>query len=150
MAKSIFYHCICCPFEYMLFPIKYFYIYIYTCIYIYKLTLIKGVLCSNFQYKIADIHVAVKSFHLFNIGTWSLQFSTLLFARLTIFERFFRSNLSSVSKSIFWNERKGLPVALFTKILTIKNCRKYKTKIKKSFTKILTIILNVKIVLTFV
>jgi hypothetical protein len=41
----------------MLFPIKYFYIYIY--IYIYKLTLIKGVLCSNFQYKIADILVHV-------------------------------------------------------------------------------------------
>ena len=39
------------------------------------------------------------------------------------------------------------PVALFTKILTIKNCRKCKTKIKKSFTKILTIILSVKIVL---
>jgi hypothetical protein len=39
-------------------------------------------------------------------------------------------------------------VALFTKILTIKNCRKRKTKIKKSFTKILTIILSVKIVLT--
>ena len=38
--------------------------------------------------------------------------------------------------------------ALFTKILTIKNCRKCKTKIKKSFTKILTIILSVKIVLT--
>ena len=28
-------------------------------------------------------------------------------------------------------------VALFTKILTIKNCRKCKTKIKKSFTKYL-------------
>ena len=41
-----------------------------------------------------------------------------------------------------------IPVALFTKILTIKNCRKCKTKIKKSFTKILTIILTVKIVLT--
>ena len=40
------------------------------------------------------------------------------------------------------------PVALFTKIPTIKNCRKCKTKIKKSFTKILTIILSVKIVLT--
>ena len=40
------------------------------------------------------------------------------------------------------------PVALFTKILTIRNCRKCKTKIKKSFTKILTIILSVKIVLT--
>ena len=39
-------------------------------------------------------------------------------------------------------------IALFTKILTIKNCRKCKTKIKKSFTKILTIILSVKIVLT--
>ena len=40
-------------------------------------------------------------------------------------------------------------VALFTKILTIKNCRKCKTKIKKSFTKILTIILiSVKTVLT--
>jgi hypothetical protein len=39
-------------------------------------------------------------------------------------------------------------VALFTKILTIKNCRKCKTKIKKSFTKILTIILSVKLVLT--
>ena len=39
-------------------------------------------------------------------------------------------------------------VALFTKILTIKNCGKCKTKIKKSFTKILTIILSVKIVLT--
>ena len=39
-------------------------------------------------------------------------------------------------------------VALFTKIITIKNCRKCKTKIKKSFTKILTIILSVKIVLT--
>jgi hypothetical protein len=33
-------------------------------------------------------------------------------------------------------------------ILTIKNCRKCKTKIKKSFTKILTIILSVNIVLT--
>ena len=40
------------------------------------------------------------------------------------------------------------PVALFTKILTIKNCCKCKTKIKKSFTKIFTIILSVKIVLT--
>jgi hypothetical protein len=40
------------------------------------------------------------------------------------------------------------PVALFTKILTIKNCRKCKSKIKKSFTKILTIFLSVKIVLT--
>ena len=40
------------------------------------------------------------------------------------------------------------PVALFTKIPTIKNCRKCKTKIKKSFTKILTIISSVKIVLT--
>ena len=39
-------------------------------------------------------------------------------------------------------------VALFTKILTIENCRKRKTKIKKSFTKIITIILSVKIVLT--
>ena len=39
-------------------------------------------------------------------------------------------------------------VALFTKILTIKNCRKCKTMIKKSFTNILTIILSVKIVLT--
>ena len=39
-------------------------------------------------------------------------------------------------------------IALFTKIITIKNCRKCKTKIKKSFTKILTIILSVKIVLT--
>jgi hypothetical protein len=42
----------------------------------------------------------------------------------------------------------NFPVALFTKILTIKNCRKCKTKIKKRFTKILTIILSVKIVLT--
>ena len=40
------------------------------------------------------------------------------------------------------------PVALFTKILTIEHCRKCKTKIKKSFTKILTIILSIKIVLT--
>ena len=40
------------------------------------------------------------------------------------------------------------PVALFTKIPTIKLFRKCKTKIKKSFTKILTIILSVKIVLT--
>jgi len=39
-------------------------------------------------------------------------------------------------------------VALFTKIITIKNCRKCKTKIKESFTKILTIISSVKIVLT--
>ena len=39
-------------------------------------------------------------------------------------------------------------VALFIKILTIKNCRKCKTKIKKSFTKTLTIILSVKTVLT--
>ena len=39
-------------------------------------------------------------------------------------------------------------VALFTKILTIKNCRKCKTKIKKNFTKIFTIILSVKLVLT--
>ena len=47
------------------------------------------------------------------------------------------------------NPLQGLcPVALFTKILTIKQCRKCKTKIKKSFTKILTIILSVKIVLT--
>ena len=45
-----------------------------------------------------------------------------------------------------WNSQ--TTVALFTKILTIKNCRKCKTKIKKSFTKILTIILSVKIVLT--
>ena len=42
----------------------------------------------------------------------------------------------------------NFPVALFTKILTIKNCRKCKTNIKKSFTKILTIILSAKIVLT--
>ena len=41
-----------------------------------------------------------------------------------------------------------ITVALFTKILTIKNCRKCKTKIKKSFTKIITIILSTKIVLT--
>ena len=41
-----------------------------------------------------------------------------------------------------------IAVALFTKILTIKNCRKCKTKIKKSFTNILTIILSVKIALT--
>ena len=41
-----------------------------------------------------------------------------------------------------------MPVALFTKILTIKNCRNCKTKIKKSSTKILTIILSVKTVLT--
>ena len=41
-----------------------------------------------------------------------------------------------------------LPVGLFTKILTIKNCRKFKTKIKENFAKILTIILSVKIVLT--
>jgi hypothetical protein len=41
-----------------------------------------------------------------------------------------------------------IPVALFTKILMINNCRKCKTKIKKSFTKILIIILSVKIVLT--
>ena len=40
------------------------------------------------------------------------------------------------------------PMPITTKILTIKNCRKCKTKIKKSFTKILTIILSVKIVLT--
>jgi hypothetical protein len=33
-------------------------------------------------------------------------------------------------------------------MFTKKNCRKCKTKIKKSFTKILTIILSVKIVLT--
>jgi hypothetical protein len=38
-------------------------------------------------------------------------------------------------------------IALFTKIITIKNCRKCKTRIKKSFKKILTIILSVKIVL---
>ena len=37
-----------------------------------------------------------------------------------------------------------LPVALFTKILTIKNCR----KINENFAKILTIILSVKIVPT--
>jgi hypothetical protein len=42
----------------------------------------------------------------------------------------------------------SVSVALFTKILTIKYCRKCKTKIKKSFTKILTIILSVKIILT--
>jgi hypothetical protein len=41
-----------------------------------------------------------------------------------------------------------IPVALFTKNITIKNCRTCKTKTKKSFTKILTIILSVKIVLT--
>jgi hypothetical protein len=40
------------------------------------------------------------------------------------------------------------PVALFTKIPTNFFFRKCKTKIKKSFTKILTIILSVKIVLT--
>jgi hypothetical protein len=34
------------------------------------------------------------------------------------------------------------------KNITIKNCRKCKTKINKSFTKMLTIILSVKIVLT--
>ena len=45
-----------------------------------------------------------------------------------------------------WQKKKS--AALFTKILTIKNCRKCKTKIIKSFTKILTIILSVKIVLT--
>jgi hypothetical protein len=39
-------------------------------------------------------------------------------------------------------------VALFTKILTMKHCRKCKTKIIKSFTNILTIILSVKFVLT--
>ena len=39
-------------------------------------------------------------------------------------------------------------VALYAQILTIKNCRKCKTKIKKSFTKILTIISSVKIVVT--
>ena len=44
--------------------------------------------------------------------------------------------------------QKCTSVALFTKIITIKNCRKCKTKIKKSFTIILTIILNVKIALT--
>jgi len=43
--------------------------------------------------------------------------------------------LDENSKNLYWT-----PVALFTKILTIKNCRKCKTKIKKSFTKILTII----------
>jgi hypothetical protein len=49
----------------------------------------------------------------------------------------------------YWKASKlKWPVALFTKILTIKNCRKCKTKIKKSFTKILMIILSVKIVLT--
>ena len=52
-------------------------------------------------------------------------------------------------KYVSWSfSYKNGPVALFTKILTIKNCRKCKTKIKKSFTKILTIILSVKIVLT--
>ena len=56
---------------------------------------------------------------------------------------FYQAWISDIYK--FKNYR---PVALFTKILTIKNCRKCKTKIKKSFTKILTIILNVKIVLT--
>jgi hypothetical protein len=40
------------------------------------------------------------------------------------------------------------PVALFTKLITMKNCGKCITKIKKSFTKILTIILSVNIVLT--
>jgi hypothetical protein len=52
---------------------------------------------------------------------------------------------SSKGKYNYW------PLALFTKILTIKNSRtfcKCKTKIKKSFTKILRIILSVKIVLT--
>jgi hypothetical protein len=49
----------------------------------------------------------------------------------------------------YWKASKfKWPIALFTKILTIKNCRKCKTKIKKSFTKILMIILSVKIVLT--
>ena len=51
--------------------------------------------------------------------------------------------LDENSKNLYWT-----PVALFTKILTITNCRKCKTKIKKSFTKILTITLSVKIVLT--
>ena len=55
-----------------------------------------------------------------------------------------RTRVSEI-ESIWFNKE---PVALFTKILTIKNCRKCKTKIKKSFTKILTIILSVKIVLT--
>ena len=55
------------------------------------------------------------------------------------FRRIYQSNTPQVYKRT---------VALFTKILTIKNCRKCKTKIKKSFTKILTIILSVKIVLT--
>ena len=40
------------------------------------------------------------------------------------------------------------PVAFFTKIITIKNSLKCETKIKKSFTKILTKILIVKMVLT--
>ena len=55
-----------------------------------------------------------------------------------------RTRVSEI-ESIWFNKE---PVALFTKMLTIKNCRKCKTKIKKSFTKILTIILSVKIVLT--
>ena len=55
------------------------------------------------------------------------------------FRRIYQSNTPQVYKRT---------VALFNKILTIKNCRRCKTKIKKSFTKILTIILSVKIVLT--
>ena len=51
-------------------------------------------------------------------------------------------------KKFIPNKASWIPVALFTKILTIKNCRKCKTKIKKSFTKIFMIILSVKIVLT--
>ena len=42
--------------------------------------------------------------------------------------------------SNFIGDLNSIPVALFTNILTIKNCRKCKTKITKSFTKILTII----------
>jgi hypothetical protein len=52
-----------------------------------------------------------------------------------------------VFSGVFFTHR-GTPVALFTNNLTITNCRKCKTKIKKSFTKILTIILSIKIVLT--
>ena len=63
----------------------------------------------------------------------------------------------STFNTLLWNSGAELhpdtnvsygPAALFTEILTINNCRKCKTKIIKRFTKILTIIIRVKIVLT--
>jgi hypothetical protein len=70
------------------------------------------------------------------LGNLYLQINSLSYSvfKFCVRSRKMRSRRIALS---FWN-----------KILTIKNCRKCKTKIKKSFTKILTIILSVKIVLT--